>query len=267
MSAPTTYDRIAAFYDADMGRNMAHDDVAFYVRQCAASGGPALELGCGTGRILLELLAAGIEAFGADASMPMLDALRRKAGARKLGMPATCQADVRALPFRRTFRSVLCPYSLITYLVTDEDVARMLAGVADALTADGALIVDAFVPRAVASPDGTFTLDYRRAYAGGVLQRWKRITPLSPVINRIERRYERLDAAGALLERIDAVEDIRPFTPEALHAALDRHGYAVECTWWDYGATESTTAQFCTVRARPRQAVPPTVRLSSFSVG
>ena len=55
----TNYDRIARFYDVDMARNMPFDDVGFYRALAAAAGGRVLELGCGNGRILLELLAGG----------------------------------------------------------------------------------------------------------------------------------------------------------------------------------------------------------------
>ena len=92
----TNYDRIARFYDVDMARNMPFDDVGFYRSLSAAAGGRVLELGCGNGRILLELIAAGIDAMGVDASAGMLAELRRKAQARGLPAPVA-RMDVRAL--------------------------------------------------------------------------------------------------------------------------------------------------------------------------
>ena len=73
------YDRIARFYDVDMAQNMPFDDVGFYVGLCEPLRGPVLELGCGNGRILLELAQHGIDAIGIDASAGMLRELRRKA--------------------------------------------------------------------------------------------------------------------------------------------------------------------------------------------
>ena len=61
-----SYDRIARFYDVDMARNMPFDDVGFYGGICLRQGGRALELGCGNGRILLDLLARGVDAVGVD---------------------------------------------------------------------------------------------------------------------------------------------------------------------------------------------------------
>ena len=39
-------------------------DVAFYVAQAAEAGGPVLEIGCGTGRILIPTARIGIECIG-----------------------------------------------------------------------------------------------------------------------------------------------------------------------------------------------------------
>jgi len=45
-----------------------------------ASGGPVLELACGTGRILLPIARQGIPIHGIDSSLPMLNVLRDKLG-------------------------------------------------------------------------------------------------------------------------------------------------------------------------------------------
>ena len=57
---------------------------------------------------------------------------------------------------------ILCPYSLITY-ITDDDIARLLAAARALLAPGGALVVDAFVPRALVARE-EFTLDYERPF-------------------------------------------------------------------------------------------------------
>ncbi len=60
----------AIFYDSYlMG---LPGDVAFYIEQARKAGSPVLELGCGTGRILIPVAEAGIDIVGLDNSPAML---------------------------------------------------------------------------------------------------------------------------------------------------------------------------------------------------
>ncbi len=249
-SSLSTYDRIARFYDVDMAQNMRFDDVAFYAHQCARQRGRVLEVGCGNGRILLPLLRGGHDAYGVDASAPMLRELARKASSARMPMRAA-QADGRRLPFARaTLACVLCPYSLVTYLVTDDDLAAFLRGVRDALVPGGIAVVDAFVPREVES-QSDFTPDYRRAFGAFTLARTKRITPLSDCTNRIERRYELVSGAGDVVETIEVTEVIRPRAHAELRAALVDAGFERIQEAWDYGTRpHAEGAQFVTLTGR-----------------
>jgi SAM-dependent methyltransferase len=246
---PGTYDDIARFYDVDMARNMPFDDVAFYADLCARHGGRVLELGCGNGRILLPLLQRGIDAVGVDASAGMLGELRRKAAARGLQAPVA-RMDVTRLALRGGFGVILCPYSLVTYITEDADLARLLAAVHRLLAPGGVFVVDAFVPKAVVAQQ-EFQPDYRRPFGAFTLARSKRIRPAGPGRNRIERRYRVLGADDEVVEQVDVAETIRPFAPDALRAALAAAGFAPIREWWDYGGNADVAApQFFTIAVR-----------------
>ena len=227
------------------------DLVAFYRQFCRRepAAGPVLELGCGNGRILLPLLAEGIDVVGVDASMGMLAALSRKA--QMQGLPArVARMDIRALGLRPGFGVILCPYSLITYLQTDDEVDALLKAMRTLLRPGGQCVVDAFIPRPRATATG-FTLDYRRSFGSDILARWKRITAISATVNRIERRYVVEDALGDARDVVEVVEDIRPRTDADLAARLINAGFAAPATSWDYGAAvDAGTAQFATLVAR-----------------
>ena len=60
-------------------------DVAFFVGAASEAGSPVLEVGCGTGRILIPTARAGVHIVGLDLSTHMLDVCRQKL----LGEPAT----------------------------------------------------------------------------------------------------------------------------------------------------------------------------------
>ena len=244
-----SYDSIAHLYDVDMARNMSFDDVALYAQLSERAGGRVLELGCGNGRILLELLGRGIDAIGVDCSSRMLTGLLAKAAARGLE-PHVCLMDARALAFAEAFALVLCPYSLITYMTGTDDAARMLTAIRGVLAPGAAVIIDAFIPRPTASAAG-FSVDYRRDYHDAVLTRAKRVAAVAPEVNRIERRYELATVDGQLVERIETSENVRLFAPEDLLRLLDASGFAVEQLWWNYQAVDRPAdAQFCTIGAR-----------------
>jgi SAM-dependent methyltransferase len=69
--------RMAAIYD-HVPEYASRADVGFFVDEAVASRGPVLELGCGTGRVLLPTARAGVEITGLDLAEPMLEILRGK---------------------------------------------------------------------------------------------------------------------------------------------------------------------------------------------
>lgn len=241
-----SYDAIAAVYATDMGQSMPFDDVGFYRDVCLRQQGPALELGCGTGRILLPLLAAGIDVAGVDRSLPMLRQLLADARERGLDVPRVAQMDLRALALRGAFATMLAPYSLVTYLTGAADLDAFLHGAKALLAPGGVLVLDAFVPRDVAAFDD-FRLDYRRPHGDGTLERHKRIATAGG-INTIERRYRRFDARGALLDEFTTRESIRPYAAATLRVAAEGAGLRLRRQTLDYGAgSAESAARFATL--------------------
>jgi SAM-dependent methyltransferase len=227
-----SYDAIAEVYATDMGQSMPFDDVAWYRQFCLSRGGRALELGCGTGRILLELLAAGVVAIGVDRSLPMLRRLRHDAATSGIAAPVA-QMDLRQIALGGEFGIILAPYSLITYL-TDVSVAtQVLARLRELLAGGGRVVIDAFIPKPVASFT-EFRLDYRRAHGNETLERHKRIAANADGTNRIERRYRLYDDRGQLREEFQTDETIRPYPPAALTTIAAHAGLRVENIVFDY---------------------------------
>jgi SAM-dependent methyltransferase len=76
---PDTYAAIPDLYDLE--HDAFIDDVDFYLNFVEAVGDPVLELGCGTGRLLLPIAQAGYRLTGVDRSVTMLDMAARKLAA------------------------------------------------------------------------------------------------------------------------------------------------------------------------------------------
>jgi SAM-dependent methyltransferase len=135
---------LAAYYDA-MAAEHSDADRAFYVDRATAADGPVLELAVGTGRIYLEVLAAGVDADGVDASPAMLSALRERAAERDLD-PSVWEGDMRHLDPDRSYDLVYCPFNALHHATTVDDQQATFESVYDALAPGGRFVFDVFVP-------------------------------------------------------------------------------------------------------------------------
>lgn len=129
---------------------------AFYVGllPCAQDGGKqaqaqVLELGCGSGRLALQLAGYGLQITGIDSVAPMLALARSKA-------PATAQSatpvphwhlqDMRHFSLAQQFDLALLPSNNLAHLHTLTDVQACLQCVQEHLAPDGLLAIDIFNP-------------------------------------------------------------------------------------------------------------------------
>jgi SAM-dependent methyltransferase len=133
-----------AFMDT-VYRTADRDDTDYYVDRATEADGPVLELGCGTGRIYLELLEAGVDADGLDRSPESLAFLRANAEERGLD-PSVRRADMAEFSADRAYALVVCPFNAIQELTTLERQRSLLESAYDALAPGGRFVFDTFVP-------------------------------------------------------------------------------------------------------------------------
>ncbi len=120
-------------------------DAAFYLALARESGGPVLELGCGTGRILLPIAQAGIACVGLDASRDMLDVLRAKNPPPNLEL---IHASMEAFELgARRFPLITIPFRAFSHLLDVPAQLAALANVRRQLAPGGRLALDVFDPR------------------------------------------------------------------------------------------------------------------------
>ena len=142
----TDYDRFARFYDLEYRK--VSDDLELYRQFALRCKSPVLELGCGTGRILLHLAGAGFRVTGVDSSAPML-AIARERLAQDASVERRVRildADMRTFSVRTRFRLALCAINTFMHLMTTEDQLACLSNVHKHLVSDGLLIIDLFNP-------------------------------------------------------------------------------------------------------------------------
>lgn len=110
-----------------------------------ASGGPALELAVGTGRIALPLAARGVEVTGIDFSPGMLERLEAKRGELPV---RTVTADMATFVPEQRYPLVYCIYSGLFFLLDQDTQIRCLTRVASTLSEGGCFVLEAFNPAA-----------------------------------------------------------------------------------------------------------------------
>ncbi len=80
-------------------------EALFFLKEIARFGQPVLDLGCGTGRVLLPMLRAGIDIDGCDISGDMLGHCRRKA-AEEGFRPNLYESPMHAIALPRKYRTI-----------------------------------------------------------------------------------------------------------------------------------------------------------------
>jgi SAM-dependent methyltransferase len=210
-----------AWYDAHAERYDALEpglpgEAAFYATLAQAGQPPALELGCGTGRIALTIARAGVPVVGLDSSAAMLRVARRKS----IGLPGVSwvQADMRAFALRQRFGLICIPYRSFQHLLTDVDQQATLACCREHLRPGGLLALNLFNPSSLARFDARSRL------------------PEQPLISQLSQgRPQRLQTADAMSRVLRAAG----FVEEAVYGWFDRTPF-----------TETSTEQVWLARVR-----------------
>jgi SAM-dependent methyltransferase len=132
----------------------------FYAGLARAAGGSVLDIACGTGRILLPCLQAGVDIEGLDLFEPMLKTLRAKAALLNLA-PRLHRADMSDFFLPRRFRLIMIPFNAFIHNMTQEAQIRCLQLCREHLVPGGQLAFDTFFPslQIVGAPENTRVLE------------------------------------------------------------------------------------------------------------
>ena len=135
------YDHITLYRD--------RPDIAFFVEAATTAGSPVLEVGCGTGRVLIPTARAGIDIVGLDLSPHMLaicrERLREESDAVR-GRVRLIEGDMRNFDLGSRFTLATIPFRPFQHLITVEDQLSCLASIRRHLVDGGVLILDLFNP-------------------------------------------------------------------------------------------------------------------------
>jgi SAM-dependent methyltransferase len=129
----------AQLYDAQY-----HDfdaDLPLWLARAREAGDPVLELGCGSGRVLLPLVQAGHRLAGVDHDSNMLELARRRLSSAGVEQVALIEADLSSFAIEERFKLALAPLNTLATL-EDDAFRAALACTADHLLSGADLICD-----------------------------------------------------------------------------------------------------------------------------
>jgi ubiquinone/menaquinone biosynthesis C-methylase UbiE len=107
---------VAEFWDLFRGDTSNWEDRFFYLDLVKKYGQPVLDVGCGTGRILLDFMGQDIDIDGVDNSPDMLALCRQKAEKMNL-RPKLYQQEMTELSMPRRYQTILVPSSSFQLLL------------------------------------------------------------------------------------------------------------------------------------------------------
>ena len=233
---------IGELYDNVPNYKTRHD-IDFYAEEARATSGEVLELGCGTGRVLIPIARLGRKITGIDSSPRMLGQCRARlasesAAARKM---ATVEAgDMRNLDLDRTFSLVTIPFRPFQHLISIADQIDTLRSAHRHLEPGGRLVFDVF------NPNPRYFVDERRADEredtpetplpnGRTFRRTGRVTAvsMSGQYSDVELIYYVRNGNGKT-ERLVQAFPMRWFWRQEMEHLLARCGFSIDAVFGDF---------------------------------
>ncbi len=228
-------------------------DVGFFVELARETGGPVLELGCGTGRVLIPTARAGIEIAGLDRSPQMLAVCRRKLQDEPSEVQARVQlieSDMRGFELSRQFALITIPFRPFQHLVDVDDQLACLACIRRHLNGEGRLVVDVFNPSLTALTRDNVGVE-EAAGSDFALPDGRRVVHCSKIAARdlfkqvisVELIYD-VTHPDSRKERLVHAFKMRYFFRYELEHLLARAGFMIDAVYGDYERNPYGTAAY-----------------------
>ena len=213
------------------------DDIPLWVGEARAARGRVLELACGTGRVLIPCLEAGVPIEGLDITEAMVGYLKEKLAAR--GLKAEIAAgDMRDFTRPHRYSLIFIAFNSFLHNLTAADQLATLRCCREHLESDGKLVINIFHPdsRKLIEHDGVprviKTVPYAAAVAASAAEPgWQaRVTDAGrcdPVEQHIwiTRQVELIDPAGRVARTHDLAFELRYIYKPEMELLLTLAGF------------------------------------------
>ena len=188
------YGMMAEFWDLFRGDTSTWEDRFFYLDVVKKYGQPVLDVGCGTGRILLDFMQQGFDIDGVDNSPDMLGRLHQKAENLNLH-PTVYQQEMTELSLPRKYQTILVPSSSFQLLLDASLPPVAMNRFYEHLLPGGVLAMPFMTLWRQGNPlESEYTREAMRPEDGATVRRWQ---------------YSRFDPDTDLEHTIDRYEIVR----------------------------------------------------------
>lgn len=234
------FDRFARYYDDDYRDYEA--DIDAILELANEQGGAVVELGCGTGRVLLPLAQMGARVTGIDLSPALLAVARRKLTAAGAASATLIEGDLRqSLLPAGSANFAICTSNTLMHITSPEEQQQVLDEAYRILAPGGLLLIDLFNP------------DLERLFAVAGVQEFADRWHTSDGAEVIKWSVRQVDPATQTQETLFIYEEIardgtvlRTICPFVLRylwrnegeLMLRAAGFAVEEVWGDFDGSE-----------------------------
>ena len=243
----TPYSTLARYYDLENADFT--EDLDFWLGLAAERehGDPVLELGCGTGRVLLHLARRGHAVTGLDNAPEMLARLEAKLAAARnmrgdvqhggvqLNAPTVIRADMKDFSLSGQFKLAIMPYNTFMHLLTLEDQIAALTCIRRHLQPGAALALDMPNPgEAYAAQEQGLTLE--RTFMDGerTVQQFSSVSvDRAMQLAHITWLYDSVGPDGAVQRAIVPLM-LRYTFPGEMRLLLEKCGFALAHLYGDY---------------------------------
>lgn len=225
---PTLYDLITAAGQSG--------DVAWYARLASRQGSPILELGAGTGRIVIPVAEAGYEIHALEYDTGMRETLAKRLDGLSDAIQAKVQViagDMRSFTLPTRYALIQIPYRAFLHNLTREDQLACLSCCRRHLQTDGLLAFNVFHPsleymsRNHSLLRGVWRWSAEVDHPDGGVVVYSEANRYDPVLQRVSsrHRYEHFDESGHQVDVYYQRLELAYLYPGDLRDLLREAGY------------------------------------------
>jgi SAM-dependent methyltransferase len=226
-------------------------EIDWWIRQARDSGGPVLELACGTGRVTWPIARAGVEIVGLDIEAGMLRTAESKRGREPREVSERVRflrADMTDFSLGETFALAIIPFRAFQALLTPPAQRSSLASIRRHLRPGGRLIIDVFDPRLewllpdCGEPGSPDRPNVKHPVSGNTVTVEVLTRINDPVSQTLRERWRFTERAssGTVVRREEELLDLRWSYRYEMRYLLELCGFTIESEFSDFRGSPPT---------------------------